>query len=417
MTENKQYVVDEKILKTMQVYDEYERRFAQVRAERKLRQPWRKEDREEILRLVKEVLSFKEELVPAISDWTVMETENHNGYDVQHVRYQTWEHFYGAASLYSPAGGGKRPLIVVCPGHAEYGRKTDLYQEMATEIVTRGAYALVVENIGWGERKAQGHWDVVSPFYCGLTLEGLIIMETVAVIRHMAKQPYVDVERIGACGESGGGEMCTFLAAMAPELAAVAPCGYPAEFTYVLQKERKHCACNLLPHVAGKIDVWEVLSTFAPKPLLIEQGMYDNLLPFDMFQRCARKVKLCYQAMGAVDKFKYFTTPTQHPWETVDIRPIVDFFAEVFGLEEHKDYIFEQEKSDQTRICVTFPEDSIDTDALCTALTGIEIPKDLKLEQVYLPKFNGELLDPDTILEDVGRGPVMRVFAQFESTL
>ena len=415
--ENKQLKVDEKIIRTMEVYDEYERRFAQVRAQRKRRSPWLEADRAEILQNVKEVLSFKDELVPTLSDWTVVETETRPAFTVEHVRYQTWENFYGAASLYSPVGGGKRPLIVVCPGHAEYGRKTDLYQEMAIEIVTRGAYALVVENIGWGERAMQGHWNVVSPFYCGLTLEGLIIMETVAVIRHMAKQPFVDTDRIGACGESGGGEMCTFLAAMAPELAAVAPCGYPAEFTYVLQKERRHCACNLLPHVAGKIDVWEVLSTFAPKPLLIEQGQFDNLLPFDMFQRCARKTKLCYMAMDAVDNFEYFTTPTQHPWETVDIRPIVDFFAKHFDLKEHQEYDFAAEKSDQTRICVTLPEGSLDTDGLCAALTGKTIPENVQLEQIYVPQFMGEDLDPAAVLEDVGRGPVMRVFAQFESTL
>ena len=415
--ENKQLKVDEKIIRTMDVYDEYERRFAQVRAERKRRSPWLEEDREQILQQVREVLSFKEELVPTLSDWTVMAVEQRPGFTVEHIRYQTWENFYGAASLYSPASGGKRPLIVVCPGHAEYGRKTDLYQEMAIEIVTRGAYALVVENIGWGERAMQGHWNVVGPFYCGLTLEGLIIMETVAVIRHMAKQSFVDADKIGACGESGGGEMCTFLAAMAPELAAVAPCGYPAEFTYVLQKERRHCACNLLPHVAGKIDVWEVLSTFAPKPLLIEQGQFDNLLPFDMFQRCARKVKLCYMAMGAADKFEYFTTPTAHPWETADIRPIVDFFAKHFGLAEHQDYDFAAEKAEQAPYRVTLPEGSLDTDGLCAALTGKQIPADLQLEQVYVPQYQGQVLEADSVLEDVGRGPVMRVFAQMESTL
>ena len=92
----------------------------------------------------------------------------------------------------------------------------------------------------------------------------------------MARHPRIDASRIGSCGNSGGGTLNLFLAAMAPELACIAATGYPCGFHYILEKERRHCVCNLLPGVLNGPEMWEVLSLAAPKPLLIEQGLYDK---------------------------------------------------------------------------------------------------------------------------------------------
>ena len=63
----------------------------------------------------------------------------------------------------------------------------------------------------------------------------MIVMETVAIIRHMQKDPRFDPARLGACGNSGGGTLTLFLAAMAArELSVIASSGYPSEINYVL---------------------------------------------------------------------------------------------------------------------------------------------------------------------------------------
>ena len=49
----------DKITRTLAVFDEYEKRFAQARLEKSLRSPWEKADRDEILATVKDVLKFE----------------------------------------------------------------------------------------------------------------------------------------------------------------------------------------------------------------------------------------------------------------------------------------------------------------------------------------------------------------------
>ena len=75
--------------------------------------------------------------------------------------------------------------------------------------------------------------------------------------------------------------------ALEPSITAAASSGYPSEFPYILQKERMHCACNILNHFAGRLEMWEVYSLFAPKPLMIHQGSYDpvSYTHLDVYKR------------------------------------------------------------------------------------------------------------------------------------
>ena len=397
-------------IRTMRVYDEYERRFAAARAGRPLREMWREDDRADALRAVREVLVFRDELIPQVrirSENTVQM----DGFTITDTVWEGWSSFFGVFSLFRPAGGGRRPTIFVCPGHGKQGRLTPGYQAMAARLVRQGANVILVDNIGQGERLGQGHWDVVVPFACGLTLQGMILMETVALIRWAAAQDFCDPARMGACGNSGGGTLTTFLCALAPELAAIASCGYPSQFDYIFQKERKHCACNLLPHVCAKLDMWEVLSLFAPKPLLIEMGTFDNLFGQDYFLRCARKVKTVYGLMDAGNAFHHKITKTEHPWDVEDRALIGNFFADVFGELSRTDEGPERAEDlrDPLAATVVLPAGGLKTDGVAMAITGKSVPADIRLDEV--------VPIPGDILPDLGRGDTSRVLAQFEMTL
>ena len=202
---------------------------------------------------------------------------------------------------------------------------------MAQRLALQGAYVLVNDNLGQGTRARFGHWDCVAPFYCGISLQGMIVMETIAWVRYLAQRPFVDSARIGACGNSGGGTLTLFLAALCPQLAAVSSSGYPSEFCYILQKERRHCACNLLPGVAGRLEMWELLGCFAPRPLMLEQGTLDNLIPVDLFRRCARKVQAVYDRMGAGAQLHTVVTRTAHSRTSVDRYESASFWHGIWG--------------------------------------------------------------------------------------
>lgn len=405
-----------KFVTTNLIFEEYEKRFAKARLEHPFREMWTEKDRQDALNQVKAILRFNESLIPEIK----ILDEKGSFYDnikVTHYTFESWKNFYGKFTLFSPNKEGKCPLILVCAGHNEEGCLAASIQNLAFHLANMGCYVLINQNIGQGSRAFLGHNRVNGPFYCGLTLQGLIVAETIAVLQFAKKFDFVDQTRIGATGNSGGGTLTLFLSALAKDIKAVASTGYPSAFSYILQKERRHCSCNILHHYEGKIDMWEVLSLHAPNPLMIEQGINDHLIPLDHFYRAGRKVKTVYTMMNAADNFTYKTTETGHGWQDSDRIVIGDFFAQHFELEnkdiqESKQYLIPLEEGE-----INFPSNAITTDELATQLTGIKVPENIQLEDIFVPTYQGKPIAKEDIVEDLGRGSIMRVWAQYEASL
>ena len=409
---------------TTEIFDSYERRFAAARANKQLTHPWLETDRIKILDDLKSMLSYRDDLVPGIHDMQAVSSKTYGTYDTIAYRYRTWPHFYGSATLFMPHTDKQVPLVFICCGHGKQGRLTECYMAMGHRLANLGIAALSLDNIGQGDRnptpetdRGPDHWYILSPFYSGLTLQGLIVMETLAMIRYIAKDPRFDSSRFGACGNSGGGTLTMCLAALAPELSVLASSGYPSEISYILAKERRHCACNLLPGCAHGPEMWEIYSLFAPKPLLLEGGLSDLLIPMDLAHRSARKVRNTYEQFNASSQFEFTLTKTGHSWEIADLNRISRFLSErLLGVTPKDDTEwFTEDQVDGHHVAM--PKDMLNTDALVQALTGVTTPDDTQLCDIFIPVANGRPVDPNFIQSDVGRGDVMRVFAQMECAL
>ena len=410
----------ERTERTLQVFEAYDRRFAQAELARPALRPWVEEERAEIIRKVKEVLCFRDELVPRIRVLSETEVPG-RGFTIRDFCYETWEHFYGVSSFYCPDGleaDEKRPLVFICPGHGKYGRRTESYQRMAVRLVRQGACVLLIDNIGQGDRQSFGHWECVVPFACGLTLQGMILMETAAVIRWAMNLPHVDASRMGACGNSGGGTLTCFLSALAPELAVIASSGYPSSFDYVMRKEKKHCCCNLLPHVSAKLEMWQVYGVFAPKPLLLEQGRMDHFFPSDLFYRIVRRVKGVYDMEDSADAFAWFESDVGHSWQNEDRDAITSFLGRALNMPfcESEEAAPEDLRPGDVP-SVEFPEDAIGTDEAAMRISGIRVKPDILLEEIFPPVYEGKRIEPDEVQEKNVRSDVMRILAQMEMAL
>ena len=409
---------------TTEIFDSYERRFAAARASRQLTHPWLEADRSKIMDGLKSMLAYRDDWIPGIHDMKAVSQKSYSTYEMIDYCYRTWPHFYGAATLFMPHTDKKAPLVFICCGHGKQGRLTESYMAMGHRLASLGIAALSLDNIGQGDRnptpetdRGPDHWFSLSPFYAGLTLQGMIVMETVAMIRHMTTDPRFDSSRFGACGNSGGGTLTMCLAGLAPELSVLASSGYPSEIPYILAKERRHCACNLLPGCAHGPEMWEIYSLFAPKPLLLEGGMSDLLIPMDLAHRNARKVRNTYEQFDAGKHFEFTLTKTGHSWDVPDLNRISRFLSErLLGItpEDAADLFVDTQPSEHH---VTMPENMLSTDALVESLTGIAMPEGTRLCDIFVPENNGQPIDPDALQLDVGRGDVMRVFAQLECAL
>ena len=410
-----------KWIKTSEIFDNYEKRFAKARADKVLSRPWEDEEKKKIIASAKRMLGYDEKLVPDIHNMEEVGKTDFEGYCAIQLRYESWKKMYGASTLFLPESAEKLPLVFLCCGHGKSGRLTSSYQAMGHRLASLGIACLVMDNIGQGDRQKSeadlDHWHTTAPFQCGLTLQGLIVMETIAIIRHMQKDERFDYSRFAACGNSGGGTLTMFLAALAPELSVIASSGYPSEISYILQKERAHCACNLLIGETYEAEMWELYSVFAPKPLLLEGGNHDNLIPVDLAHRNARKVKNCYIQSDAEQNFDFKLTDTRHPWDVEDINVISEFLSKHLTGKTHDDITEMFTYEDISSMKVAIPSDCLTTAELCEKLSGAEIDENKKLQHIFVPEFEGKAINPEEIQTDVGRGDLMRVFAQFECAL
>ena len=417
-------MMQKKWLTTTAIFDEYERRFALARAAKPLTHPWEPEQQETILRSLKRMIRYDEAFIPTIHNIEEISTTTYDGYTATELRYQTWEQMYGCSTLFLPNADGKLPLVFLCCGHGVEGRLSPGYRGMAHRLAQLGMAVLVMDNIGQGNRNPNptkandvDHWFAEAPFQCGLTLQGMIVMETIAMIRYMRNDPRFDADRFGACGNSGGGALTMYLSALAPELSAIASSGFPSDFPYILQKERRHCACNILIGQAYEVDMWEIFSMFAPKPLLLEGGMLDNLLPMDTAHRNARKVRNTYVQFGAEENFHFQLTSTKHSWELDDHNLISRFLSQhlLNVIPEDGTAIFPAE--DPALFTIPIPKDCLTTAQLSEKISGKPVPEGKCLQDLFVPTFQGKPIDPEQLQPDVGRGDVMRVFAQMECAL
>jgi len=398
---------------THDLFEQYERRFAEAR----LRMPDRNPaDHKAIARVAKDCLGIRDEWVPKIQAEKVREA-TFDGGRIEMLRSTSWPGIVGSALLYVPDGAADRrlPLVILCCGHGKQGKLTDGYQRMARHVTRCGAMVLCPDNLGQGERTAMGHGDCVKPFACGTSVQGLIVMETLGWVAWALKQPRVDPRRLAAIGNSGGGTLTVFLAALCPELAVLSSSGYPSTFDFVARKEKKHCHCNILPGVVGQLEMWHLLGSFAPRPLLIFQGDGDPLFPTDLFYHTARKVQQVYRAQKAEKNFEYRIVTGGHSWDAPRNVLAGQFLSRRLGLKGTPKRANENEPllSDKDRCFDSWPANALTTDSLAEQLTGRRIDDNVRLWDVFPPRVpNG------VVLEDLAkRGSTRQILAQFEAFL
>lgn len=398
------------------LFEHYERRFAAARLRMPERNPAVPADREAIARVVKDCVGIRDQWIPQIHAEKVRDVAFDGG-RIEMLRGTSWPGVIATACLYLPVPSGPRPLplVILCCGHGQGGKLADGYQRMARHITRRGAMVLCPDNLGQGERVAMGHGNCIKPFACGLSVQGLIVMETRGWLAWALQEPRVDPHRAAAIGNSGGGTLTVFLAALCPELAALSSSGYPSTFEFVARKEKKHCHCNILPGVVGQVEMWHLLGSFAPRPLFVFQGDGDPLFPPDLFFHTARKIRQVYRAHGAEQAFAARVMPGGHSWDAPRYVAVGAFLAQRLGLK--RSLTRENDKEPVLTAadgCLdSWPADALSTDALAEQLTGRRVDDNTKLWDVYPPSIPG-----DVPLDDIAdRGSTRQILAQFEAFL
>jgi dipeptidyl aminopeptidase/acylaminoacyl peptidase len=118
-------------------------------------------------------------------------------------------------------------------------------------------------------------------------------------IDYLQEREDVDAERIGAMGLSWGGTRTTFLSALDERVKAAYIICYLTQFEHFAVREANFCGSQFLAHIYRYGDVADVAGLIAPRPLLIESGIYDTCFPVEPVLRAHDHLRRVYRAAGA----------------------------------------------------------------------------------------------------------------------
>lgn len=145
----------------------------------------------------------------------------------------------------------------------------------------------------------------------GRTLLGERVFDVDRGIDYLLQRGDADPARIGVMGNSGGGTVTLFAAALLPRIAAAMPSCYFCTFRDSLLAIY-HCADNYVPGLFPIADMSDLLGLFAPKPVVVVAGRRDPIFPFPATQRAFRDLQKIYRAAGAGGHCRLVVGPGGH---------------------------------------------------------------------------------------------------------
>ncbi|NLF93509.1 MAG: prolyl oligopeptidase family serine peptidase [Oligosphaeraceae bacterium] len=241
------------------------------------------------------------------------------GYRIEKICYQSRKDFYVTGNLYIPDGEGPFPAVLNMHGHWQQGRLAARVQQRGHLLALSGYVCLCVDAFGSGERcsvhgefEYHGHTLGGNLLQFGESLMGAQIVDNMRGIDLLCSLPYVDAQRIGATGASGGGNQTMWVAAMDTRIKAAVPVVSVGSFeSYVMCA---NCICELLPNGLTFTEEGGILALVAPRALMPCNGMLDSnpaFAPAQMLRSLAEARKV-YRALDAADQLSCFIFNQPH---------------------------------------------------------------------------------------------------------
>ncbi len=227
------------------------------------------------------------------------------------------------------------------PVMADYHRNVYGGRATATALARRGYVVITIDALMFGERRIlmdKDHsfgWDrsaytpedvrylngvcrskestiVKSLALAGYTWPGLVTWDDMRTVDYLLTRPEVNPDRIGCMGVSMGGHRTLYLAGMDERIAAACVVGFMSTVRPMIKAHiDTHSFVHFVPLLSQFLDMPDVVSMMAPKPLLVQQCREDGLYPPAGMEESVHKIDSVYQKAGVPDRFagQFFDGP------------------------------------------------------------------------------------------------------------
>ncbi|CAL9419219.1 hypothetical protein SUDANB176_01829 [Streptomyces sp. enrichment culture] len=253
-------------------------------------------------------------------------------------------------ALLTPRGTGPFPAVLLLHDH---GSRFDIGKEKAVrpwyddtrlasavewagrcfggrfvgdELARRGHVVLCLDALGWGDRGPLVHerqQALASNLYqLGSSLAGLLAREDQRAAAFLAGLDRVDERRVAAVGFSMGGYRAWQVAALSDDIAAAASVCWMTGLKEMMvpgnNALRGQSAFHMLhPGLARHLDLPDVASIAAPRPMLFFHGGRDTLFPAEGVRVAYERMRAVWRSCRAEERLRLKTWPEHgHVFDT-----------------------------------------------------------------------------------------------------
>jgi dienelactone hydrolase len=302
-------------------------RFAAVRTREQLA-ALQKSLRDKFLQLLDGLPDVKGK--PAVRSVATIEADD---YAIDKLAYESLPGYWVPALLYRPRKvAGRLPAILSPCGHSPVGKANDSYQILHINLAKRGAIVLTYDPVGQGERSQ--YWDadrgrsrynlscgehavLGNPLYLlGTSLARYRIWDGMRGIDYLGGRDDVNPERIGCIGNSGGGTLTGYIAALDPRVHTAIPSCYittlPRRMGNRIQRDPDaDPEQDIFGFVAEGIDHAGLIVLRAPRPTQINAARLD-FFPIEGTRESYGEAQKIYEAAGAADHLQMAEADAKH---------------------------------------------------------------------------------------------------------
>lgn len=228
-------------------------------------------------------------------------------------------------------GQGPYPLVITPHGHGRRGKEVYVGnfeneeeqisslegdRDIALQAVAEG-YAVIAPDV-------RGFWEMAreeemikpkvnnscaelqrSAMMHGRTLIGERVHDMGRLIDYAQTRTEIDASRIVITGNSGGGTVSLFTAALDERISISVPGSYFCTFEQSIVS-LSHCACNLIPGVMNSGEMYDIAGLISPRPILIVHGVEDRIYPIEGTREAFAHLQEIYQGMGHPDRCELY---------------------------------------------------------------------------------------------------------------
>jgi len=260
-----------------------------------------------------------------------------SGFRIERTVYESVPGVVVTANLYLPtAGDSPYPAILAPVGHSNNGKAYQPYQHLYQTLARLGYVVLTYDPWGQGERlqyidpatgrsrmePTEEHSMAGRPMtLLGQNLALYFAWDGIRGVDYLLTRREVDPKRIGCTGQSGGGAMTMYLAALEPRISVAVVNEGNTENVAGPQYDPPGAVDDAEQNVAGslplRLDRGDILAAAAPRPLLICYTTHDRGETYspvydEATEEAYREAAAVYKLLGAEEKIRLTASHLPH---------------------------------------------------------------------------------------------------------